>query len=268
MKKLLLAAAFAFSASIGAYSQGIYNFPEDKYDFGVIEEGVIASHEFDFTNSGHDSLHLKRELVRPSCGCTTPKLTEGSIAPGAKGKITAEYNSMGRVGTFNKTINIFDSTNAILKVLTIKGTVIKKEEAPKLTEAQLKKASKVSIDKHEHNFGKIEKGQSLTAKFQIKNSGKDTLKLSNAQVACGCVTYKLLSGKDNANTTFILPGKSAVLEVVYSPLATGKNRDIITFFTTDPSNPRLPITLIADVVESIMEKSPVKQNDQGSPFQK
>ena len=76
------------------------------------------------------------------------------------------------------------------------------------------------------------------------------------------------SGKDNAATAFVLPGKSATLEISYSPLATGKNRDIITFFTNDPANPRIPVVLTAEVVDSLIEKSPVKQGDQGSPFQK
>src|SRR6478736_2416206 len=113
MRKLILTTTLAVASTFATFAQGNYQFQEDKFDFGVIEEGTIASHEFDFTNSGKDSLKLKRENIRPSCGCTTPQVTEGSIAPGDKGKITAEYNSMGRPGVFNKTINIFDSTNVV-----------------------------------------------------------------------------------------------------------------------------------------------------------
>jgi hypothetical protein len=264
-KKLILVLAVCLSGFAG-YSQTIYDFPIDKHDFGVIEEGVIASYEFEFINGGKDTLNLKRENVRPSCGCTTPKLTEGSIAPGGKGKITAEYNTMGRVGAFTKTINIFDSTS-IIKVLTIKGIVIKKEEKPVLTEAQLKKAAKITIDKKENNFGKIEKGQMVSYRFTVKNTGKDSLKITSGQSACGCINYKLFV-KENSSTTYVLPGKTATLEITYTPQGTGKNRDLVTLFTNDPQNPRIALVLTADVVESLIEKSPVKQDNSGSPFMK
>jgi hypothetical protein len=264
-KNIIFIFTLLFAVSSASYSQGVYDFPVDKYDFGVIEEGTIASHEFEFINTGKDSLKLKRENIRPSCGCTTPKVTEGTIAPNAKGLITAEYNSMGRVGTFNKTINIFDSTN-IVKVITIKGIVIKKEEKPAPTEAALKKSSKIMADKTENYFGKIERSQMVTYKFNLKNTGKDTLKISSAQSACSCINHKLYS-KENTLITYILPGKAAVLELSYNPQATGKNRDIVTLFTNDVSKPRLAFVLSADVVESLIEKSPVK-SDGGSPFMK
>jgi hypothetical protein len=265
-RKVIFILALFLGVNIGAFAQGEYDFPIDKHDFGVVEEGVIATYEFEFTNVGTDSLMLKRENVRPSCGCTTPKLTEGKIGPKGKGKITAEYNSMGRVGTFNKTIHIFDSTN-IVKTLTIKGIVIKKEEKAAPTEAELKKSAKFSIDKTENNFGKIERGQMVTYKFNVKNSGKDTLKITSAQSACSCINHKLYN-KENSLITFVMPGKSAVLEITYNPQGTGKNRDVVTLFTNDLSNPRVALVLTADVVESLIEKSPVKQDGSGSPFQK
>jgi hypothetical protein len=276
IRKLALVTTLAIAATFSAFSQGIYNFPEDNYDFGVIEEGEIAAHEFEFSNTGKDSIKLKRENIRPSCGCTTPKVTEGSIAPQGKGKITAEYNTNGRVGNFVKTINIFEDNN-IVKVLTIKGIVIKKEEAQpsvtteagkKVAKVADKKEPKISLDKKDHYFGKIEKGQMVTSKFTVKNVGKDTLKINSAQAACNCINHKLISGKDNATVTYILPGKSATLEVTYNPQSKGKARDVLTLFTNDPTNKRVPIALTADVVESLIEKSPVKQDDQGSPFQK
>lgn len=265
-RKMIFLVTLFMAANFATYGQGTYDFPVDKHDFGVIEEGEIATYEFQFTNTGEGPIVLKRENVRPSCGCTTPKLTEGAVAPGSKGTITTEYNSTGRVGTFNKTIHIFDSTS-IVKVLTIKGIVIKKEEKPALSEAQLKKAPKLTTDKTENSFGKIERGQMVTYKFNLKNSGKDTLKITSAQTACGCINHKLYS-KDNSVISYILPGKSAVLELTYNPPATGKNRDIITLFTNDPQHPRIPYVLTADVVESLIEKSPVKQDNGGSPFQK
>ncbi|MBX9851719.1 MAG: DUF1573 domain-containing protein [Cytophagaceae bacterium] len=266
MKKLFYVLIASFALSTTSYAQGVYDFPVDKHDFGVIDEGTIATFEFKFTNTGKDSLNLKRENIRPSCGCTTPKVTEGRIAPGSQGVITAEYNSAGRIGPFTKTIHVFDST-AIVKVLTIKGIVVKKEEVPTLTDAQLKKSPKATFDKTENSFGKIERGQMVTCKFNLKNTGKDTLKITSAQSACGCINYKLYS-KDNAPINYVLPGKSAIVEVTYNPQGTGINRDIVTLFTNDLATPRIALTLKADVVESLIEKSPVKSDEIGSPFQK
>lgn len=98
-------------------------FKESLHDFGTIQEGPSAEHEFEFVNTGKEPIIISN--VSASCGCTTPSYSKDPVLPGKKGTVKAIYNTQGRVAPFTKTINI--TSNAGIKVLTIKGEV---EKAP------------------------------------------------------------------------------------------------------------------------------------------
>ena len=135
MKKLLMFGLAALALNLSAQdasqtppvSNAKIKFTELSHNFGTVIEGDIARYEFKFTNEGTDPLVL--ENVHASCGCTTPKWPRTPIAPGASEVITAEYNSNGRPGTFNKQITV--NSNGGEVVLTITGVVSKEPEKPK-----------------------------------------------------------------------------------------------------------------------------------------
>lgn len=99
-----------------------------EHNFGTIKEGTLAAYEFVFTNTGKAPLILSN--VQPSCGCTAPEWSKEPIAPGAKGKIKAVYNSHGRPGTFQKYITVKSNAQNGEVSLTIKGTVTPIPVAP------------------------------------------------------------------------------------------------------------------------------------------
>lgn len=147
MKKFIFSAALLFVAGVAAHAQSatmtkvasdqpLNNavqeskpHPEDMYfkfpvhDFGMIQEGPQAEHEFEFENKGNEPLIISN--VSASCGCTTPSYSKEPVLPKKKGTIKAVYNTQGRVAPFTKTITV--TTNFGVKVLTIKGEV---EKAP------------------------------------------------------------------------------------------------------------------------------------------
>lgn len=98
-------------------------FENPLHDFGTIQEGPTADHEFVFVNKGKEPIIISN--VSASCGCTTPSYSKDPVLPGKKGTIKASYNTQGRVAPFTKTITI--TSNIGVKVLTIKGEV---EKAP------------------------------------------------------------------------------------------------------------------------------------------
>lgn len=101
-------------------------FEMTEYDFGEIEEGPKARVTFKFTNTGNKPLILSD--VKASCGCTTPYWPKEPIMPGKSETITAEYNTQGRPGPFNKAITITANTEPPTKMIFIKGTVKKAPE--------------------------------------------------------------------------------------------------------------------------------------------
>ena len=104
-------------------------FNQTAHDFGTIEEGTRATHEFEFTNTGDSNLILTN--VQASCGCTVPTWPRQPIKPGQKDKITVVYNSAGRPGDFHKSITVSSNVkNEAAKVLTIQGKVNPKPVEP------------------------------------------------------------------------------------------------------------------------------------------
>lgn len=244
-----------------------FNFPVDKFDFGVVTEGEVATHTFEFFNAGKDTILLKAENVRASCGCTTPSFSTEAILPGQKGSITAAFNSQGRPGVFQKTITVYYK-DQVAKMLNIKGVVEPKTPEVTHTEAELKKSAKLSVEKTSVNFGKVERGQHGLYSVKVSNAGKDTLFIQKSQIACSCASYKLVKEKSAEEIKYILPGKSATLQITYSPAADGYNRDILTLYTNDIATPRTSITLESEVVESLQQKSIIQEGAGAAPFSK
>ena len=125
MKKLFFVFAFLFVATF-ANAQGVIKFKNESHDFGKIEEGVQATHTFEFTNTGTAPVVISN--AQASCGCTTPDWTKEPIMPGKTGKVTAAFNSQGRPGNFSKTVTVISNSETPQIVLSIKGEVNKKGE--------------------------------------------------------------------------------------------------------------------------------------------
>lgn len=101
-------------------------FRKTVHDFGSVKEDGKITTVFEFTNMGRSPLIVNK--VNASCGCTTPSFTQEPILPGKKGKIDVAYNTVGRPGTFAKTITVYTNVPDTIYVLTIKGTVIPKKQ--------------------------------------------------------------------------------------------------------------------------------------------
>ncbi len=98
-----------------------FEFSEENHDFGTIEEGTIAKHDFVFTNTGDAPLIITN--AQGSCGCTVPSYPREPIAPGEQGTIHVEFNSNGRTGNQTKTVTLTSNTVPNKKVLRINALV-------------------------------------------------------------------------------------------------------------------------------------------------
>lgn len=100
---------------------------EPRYEFGTINQGDIVEHVFTFRNTGTEPLVVTN--VGVSCGCTTPEYTKDPVLPGKTGKITARFNSTGKMGQQNKVLTVSSNNAAGDVMLTLAGTVKEKEGA-------------------------------------------------------------------------------------------------------------------------------------------
>ncbi len=101
-----------------------FEFAEESYDFGTINEGEVVEHVFNFKNTGEAPLIILNATA--SCGCTVPSWPKEPIAVGESANITVKFNSKGKPGPTNKPVTITANTFPKITKVTIKGNVKKK----------------------------------------------------------------------------------------------------------------------------------------------
>ncbi len=112
------------------------------------------------------------------------------------------------------------------------------EEAPKLV-----------VPERVHDFGVITDDKKVRTEFVFRNEGKGTLVINNIRTTCGCTTPEL-EKKEYA------PGESGQIVVYYDPHnRSGPQNGTVTIESNDPDNPRLPLTIKANIVR-MLEVSP------------
>lgn len=244
--------------STGAFAQGELKFENDNHDFAKVTEGTVATHEFKFKNVGDQPVVISH--VQASCGCTTPEWTKEPVMPGKTGFVKAAYNSNGRPGVFNKTITVTSNAKEATKVLSIKGDVISKAEAAKnYTPEQKAKSPKVTVMQPVHDFGKIELNRPVTAKVQVKNTGKQDLVISDVHAGCNCVQLTNTPGA-------IKPNQVATLELSYYPNMLDNRNEVVEIHSNDIVTEKSQLTLKANVVKNLTTPSIVKEGSNSVPF--
>jgi len=104
----------------------VFKFEKEVIDYGKVDLNANGVREFNFTNVGKSPLVISN--IKSSCGCTVPTKPTEPIMPGKTGKIGVKY-ATNRPGGFSKSITIFSNASEKVKVLRIKGIVIKPESA-------------------------------------------------------------------------------------------------------------------------------------------
>jgi hypothetical protein len=253
---LLLGLVLLF-VHLGARAQGVMTFEKENHDFGNVAEGTMATHEFKFKNTGNQPIVIAN--VQASCGCTTPDWTKTPVLPGKTGIVKAMYSSGGRPGVFNKTVTVTSNAATPSTVLSIKGNVLNKAEVKAtLTPAQLAQSPRLNLDRTTHDFGKMEAGQQPSARFTVRNTGKQELQLGQLTSSCNCVGYK--------NTPApIKPGQSSTIELIYGQRQIGQMSDVVTISSNDLTGDA-KLTLKANVVRDLNGTSMMKEGGVAVPF--
>jgi hypothetical protein len=101
-------------------------YENDRFNFGVIDEGEVIKHIFKFTNTGNEPLVISN--AKGSCGCTVPTWPKEPIPPGASGEIKIEFNSKGKPGPQSKRVTVTANTNPTETFLEISGEVKGKDQ--------------------------------------------------------------------------------------------------------------------------------------------
>lgn len=82
-------------------------FDKKLHDFKKINQGDTAVFEFLMTNSGQDTLKIRK--TRTNCSCTISNLEKDQLAPGEESKLRVAFNTAGRKGQQFKNVTIFSN---------------------------------------------------------------------------------------------------------------------------------------------------------------
>ena len=98
----------------------------EKFEFGVVDEGEVVKHLFKFTNTGNEPLLISN--CKGSCGCTVPTWPKQPIPPGGTGEIKVEFNTKGKPSKQSKRVTVTANTNPSETFLEVTGDVRGKEQ--------------------------------------------------------------------------------------------------------------------------------------------
>ncbi len=241
------------------FAQAIIEFEKLVHDFGeIFEDPEGATYSFKFTNKGKEPLIISS--ARPSCGCTVPTWTQEPVLPGGTGVITAKYNSMGRPGSFNKTITVeSNSADQPVIYLTIKGEVKAKPATSESdSPAPNSPLPELTLLKTEYNFGKIQVGEKITHSFPFKNTGRSPLNIKSINSSCNCTTFAV-------NKQGVAPGEEGVLTITYAPTKESATGEALTVIINAPTKESNKVFFKGQVVSKLVKGSPV-QKTSGLPF--
>jgi len=121
-----------------------------------------------------------------------------------------------------------------------------KEGAPavsqdKTTEVEAYKGGKIEYDAFEWNFGYAPANSTVKHTYLIKNTGTDTLRITNVKPSCGCTSAPLL--KD-----VLGPGESTGLEVGFKTLKfIGEVKKDVRITSSDPNGSSSKIVFSANI---------------------
>ncbi len=206
------------------------------YDWGEVPRGDHVKYDFVVSNVGGDL--LKIEDVKASCGCTAAKPDKSNLAPGESTNIKVDFNSTGRSGRQTKyiTIKTNDPEKPEIRFKFTGVVVDPGQKTGNLTDKPI-----MYFSQTQHDFGKVQEGDTVKYTFNFANKGNAALNIRNIKTSCGCTAALVSSEK-------IDPGKEGTLNVsLDTSHRTGKMSRRVTVYSNDPTNPDLVLTIFADV---------------------
>ena len=104
----------------------VIEFAALEHDFGKVIQGEVVSYSFKFKNTGKSDLLIAN--ISAACGCTASEYPRTPVRPGEEQSIVVTFNSAGKTGFQNKTLEVAANTQPSNTILTIKAMVFTPEK--------------------------------------------------------------------------------------------------------------------------------------------
>jgi hypothetical protein len=100
----------------------VIQFSALEHDFGKVIQGEVVTFGFKFKNTGKSDLVIAN--ISAACGCTASEYPKTPVKPGEENVIEVSFDSSGKQGFQNKTLEVAANTQPSNTVLSIKAIVI------------------------------------------------------------------------------------------------------------------------------------------------
>lgn len=121
--RIILAIGAILMSATAALAGAQIKWLRTSHNFGAFNEnqGVVST-RIPYVNTGDEELVII--AARASCGCTSPRFDNTTLAPGDTAYLTVSFDPAGRPGRFNKKITVDTNTEPQRSTLHITGVVI------------------------------------------------------------------------------------------------------------------------------------------------
>ncbi len=112
-----------FDGYAGDFSKApVATFSSHDHDFGTVRSGTIVKYTLQITNTGVDTLMIRK--VKTSCGCTVGTPDREALASAETATIRIAFNTFGRRGRQSQTVTILtNDPQKPTQLFTVQGNV-------------------------------------------------------------------------------------------------------------------------------------------------
>jgi hypothetical protein len=235
MSRYCLLAAVVLAAAGPAHAAGWADglFDELNKDFGAVPHGTMAVHPFRVTNNTGGTVYISS--ARVSCGCTSTRVLQNSLAPGQETVVLAQMDTRRFFGTKSVTIYVQFSQPQFEEVrLTV----------------QANSRDDLAFSPEGLNFGKVKRGLEATAEMSVSFLTGGQTQIADAKSDSNYVAPTLKEiRRDNGEVAYQLTAK------IRPDIPVGKWYSDVWLKTDNPSMPRVRVPLTIEV-ESPLTVSP------------
>jgi hypothetical protein len=107
--RLILFSLLLLNSALSFSQQAEFKFKDKVHRLGKVQEGEVIRTEFSFINKGDSPLIISDYKV--ACACTTVEFPNKPILPQEEAVLTVIFDSDGKIGYQDRSINIISNAN-------------------------------------------------------------------------------------------------------------------------------------------------------------
>ena len=165
MKRILFLLSILFAVNMVVSAQPKISFDKPNQDLGYLLWRNPVTITYNFTNTGTKPLVISN--VTTSCGCTTADWTKTPIAAGAKGTVTAVFDTEA-IGRFYKEVGVYCNASSTPIYLEFNGEVTADARNYSFTHPYGFDA--IRLNKEEIEFNDVNKGEKPQFEILVANT--------------------------------------------------------------------------------------------------